>query len=157
MSQYKIIGGDGKEYGPVSLDQVKDWIREGRASSQTMIHTDRNSQWAPLGQYPEFASLTGGPAVVDPNITQPVAGHDMAMPHHPKTKSQLVAGILGITMGGLGVHRFYLGYSEIGIAQIAVTLFTCGLGGLWGFIEGIMILSGNHITTDASGLPLRDD
>ena len=90
-------------------------------------------------------------------MTQPLAGRDMAPPHNPKTKSQLIAGILGITMGGLGVHRFYLGYTEIGIAQIAVTFFTCGLGGLWGVIEGIMILSDNHITTDASGLPLRDD
>ena len=70
-------------------------------------------------------------------------------------KSRLAAGILGIFVGGLGVHRFYLGYTGLGIAQIAVTLVTFGLGALWGFIEGILILTGNF-NRDAKGLPLRD-
>ncbi|MDO5026173.1 MAG: NINE protein [Trueperella sp.] len=70
-------------------------------------------------------------------------------------KSQVVAGILGVLLGWLGIHRFYLGYTGIGIAQIAVTLITFGLGGLWGFIEGILILVGaNAFRTDARGIPL---
>jgi len=74
----------------------------------------------------------------------------------PETaKSRIAAGILGIVLGGLGVHRFYLGYVGIGIAQIAVTLVTCGIGALWGFIEGILILTGS-IDKDAKGQPLRD-
>ncbi|HAS08102.1 MAG TPA: hypothetical protein DCR52_02330, partial [Actinobacteria bacterium] len=52
----------------------------------------------------------------------------------------MVAGILGILIGGLGIHRFYLGYIGIGIAQIVVTLLTFGFGAIWGFIEGILIL-----------------
>ena len=71
-------------------------------------------------------------------------------------KSKLVAGLLGILVGGLGVHRFYLGYIGLGIAQIAVTLLTCGVGHLWGLIEGILILVGSGITTDAEGRPLKD-
>jgi TM2 domain-containing membrane protein YozV len=71
-------------------------------------------------------------------------------------KSKMVAGLLGIFLGGFGVHRFYLGYTGLGIAQIAVTVFTFGIGGLWGFIEGIMILCGSSITTDAQGQPLKD-
>jgi TM2 domain-containing membrane protein YozV len=70
-------------------------------------------------------------------------------------KSRIAAGILGIVLGGLGIHRFYLGYIGIGIAQIAVTLVTCGIGALWGFIEGILILTGS-IDKDAKGQPLRD-
>ena len=70
-------------------------------------------------------------------------------------KSKLVAGILGILVGGLGVHRFYLGYIGIGIAQIAVTFITCGVGALWGLIEGILILTGS-INTDADGRLLKD-
>ena len=62
-------------------------------------------------------------------------------------KSKLVAGILGILVGGLGVHRFYLGYIGIGIAQIVVTCITCGAGALWGFIEGILILTGSEKDT----------
>jgi TM2 domain-containing membrane protein YozV len=56
----------------------------------------------------------------------------------------------------LGIHRFYLGYIGIGIAQIVVTLLTFGLGAVWGFIEGILILVGSGITRDAQGRPLSD-
>ncbi len=71
-------------------------------------------------------------------------------------KSKLAAGLLGIFVGGLGVHRFYLGYIGIGVAQIFVTLLTFGIGALWGFIEGILILTGSGIKKDAKGRPLRE-
>lgn len=75
----------------------------------------------------------------------------------PYAKSKVLAGILGILLGGLGIHRFYLGYTTIGIIQIAVTILTCGIGSLWGFVEGILILIGaKGFTTDATGRPLRD-
>ncbi len=70
-------------------------------------------------------------------------------------RSKLVAALLGIFIGGFGVHRFYLGYMTIGAIQILVTLITCGFGALWGFIEGILILVGN-IDKDAYGRPLKD-
>ena len=65
----------------------------------------------------------------------------------------MVAGLLGIFVGGFGIHNFYLGNISIGVIQIIVTLVTCGLGSLWGFIEGILILSG-RITVDGEGKPL---
>ena len=68
-------------------------------------------------------------------------------------KSKLTAGLLAIFLGTLGIHNFYLGYTGKGIAQIFVTLFTCGFGAIWGLIEGIMILTGS-INTDAEGNPL---
>ena len=71
-------------------------------------------------------------------------------------KSQLAAGLLGVFLGGWGVHRFYLGYTGIGVLQIIVTLVTCGIGSLWGFIEGILILVGT-MDTDAEGRPLKKD
>ena len=74
-----------------------------------------------------------------------------------RPKSRIAAGILGILVGGLGIHRFYLGYIGIGIIQIVVTILTCGAGSLWGFIEGILILCGTTITTDADGIPLSDN
>jgi TM2 domain-containing membrane protein YozV len=70
-------------------------------------------------------------------------------------KSKLVAGLLGILLGGWGVHRFYLGYTGIGILQIVVTIVTCGIGAWWGIIEGIMILTGS-IDKDAQGRPLKE-
>ncbi|MFH1230968.1 MAG: TM2 domain-containing protein [Planctomycetota bacterium] len=70
-------------------------------------------------------------------------------------KSRIVAGIFGLLLGGFGIHRFYLGYIAIGIIQIVVTLITCGLGALWGFIEGIVILAGGW-DKDAQGKPLKE-
>ena len=81
----------------------------------------------------------------------------VATPTQPKPqgKSKIVAGLLGIFLGSLGIHNFYLGNTGRAIAQIIVTIFTCSLGGLWGVIEGILILCGN-INTDADGNPLVD-
>ena len=80
---------------------------------------------------------------------------------YPQPKSRLVAGLLGIFLGGLGIHRFYLGYTTIGIVQILLTvflgIFTFGLVALWGFVEGIMIFAGaSYFRNDAKGIPLRD-
>ena len=75
----------------------------------------------------------------------------------PYARSRTAAGLLGVFLGAFGVHRFYLGYTAIGILQIVVTVLTCGVGGLWGLIEGIMILAGSSsFRTDAHGRPLRD-
>jgi hypothetical protein len=73
----------------------------------------------------------------------------------PLAKSRLTAGLLGIFLGAFGVHRFYLGYTSIGVLQILVTIATCGIGGLWGVVEGVLILGGSGIKTDAEGRPLR--
>lgn len=68
-------------------------------------------------------------------------------------KSKIAAGLLGIFLGGLGIHNFYLGYTGKAIAQI---LLSCiGIGPIWGLIEGIMILAGS-IDKDARGIPLKD-
>lgn len=76
-------------------------------------------------------------------------------PVNPEAKSKMAAGLLGLFLGAWGVHNFYLGNTSRGVIQIVVTIFTCGFGGLWGFIEGIMILAGS-INTDANGVPLQD-
>ena len=70
-------------------------------------------------------------------------------------KSKLAAGLLGIFLGAWGIHNFYLGNTGRGILQIVLTTLTCGAAGLWGFIEGILILCGN-INTDANGVPLQE-
>ena len=72
----------------------------------------------------------------------------------PGRRSKLVAGLLGIFVGAWGIHNFYLGKISLGVIQISVTLVTCGVGGLWGFIEGILILC-DRITVDGDGNPLN--
>ena len=71
------------------------------------------------------------------------------------SKSKLVAGLLGIFLGGWGVHNFYLGFTKKAVIQIVVSIVTCGIGGLWGFIEGIMIICGKN-SVDAEGNLLKD-
>ena len=71
-------------------------------------------------------------------------------------KSRIVAGLLGIFLGGFGIHNFYLGFNSRAVIQIVVSLVTCGVGSLWGFIEGILILCGN-ISKDANGNELKAD
>ncbi|XAL98246.1 TM2 domain-containing protein [Phycisphaeraceae bacterium D3-23] len=65
----------------------------------------------------------------------------MADPAIPGSEKKLVAGILGIVIGGLGVHRFYLGDTTGGIIRIALTFITCGAGSVIGLIEGIIYLT----------------
>ena len=75
-----------------------------------------------------------------------------AIPAKPAAgaKSKMTAGLLGIFLGGFGVHNFYLGYTGKAIGQIALTVLCFGAGGVWGLIEGIMILCGS-INKDAQG------
>lgn len=70
-------------------------------------------------------------------------------------KSKMAAGLLGIFLGAWGIHNFYLGNTSRGVIQLVLTLVTCGVAGIWGFIEGILILCGN-INTDAKGNKLKD-
>ena len=62
---------------------------------------------------------------------------------------------MAIFLGGWGIHNFYLGYTNKGIMQLVITILSCGIGAIWGFIEGILIFMGN-INTDANGTPLKD-
>ena len=77
----------------------------------------------------------------------------------PNAKSKMVAGILGILLGGLGVHNFYLGYTSKGLTQLLISVLSifilAPISAIWGFIEGVMILTGN-ISTDAEGRKLVD-
>lgn len=77
-------------------------------------------------------------------------------------KSKMAAGLLGVFLGVIGIHRFYLGYTGIAVAQLVLGLLgflTCGItaiaSGIWGLVEGIMILTGS-INKDAQGKPLRE-
>ena len=59
----------------------------------------------------------------------------------PGADKKIVAGIFGILLGGLGIHKFYLGYTKEGIIQLIVTVCTCGIGSVIGLIEGIIYLT----------------
>ncbi|HAQ56602.1 MAG TPA: hypothetical protein DCR44_04305 [Acholeplasmatales bacterium] len=79
----------------------------------------------------------------------------------PNAKSKLAAGLLGIFLGSLGIHNFYLGNTNKAITQLllgtvgAIVIVGPIISGIWGLIEGIYILTGK-IATDATGHPLKD-
>lgn len=54
---YRIIGGDGREYGPVSAEQIRQWVRENRANADTRACVEGTNEWKPLRAFPEFADL----------------------------------------------------------------------------------------------------
>ncbi|MBI3881835.1 MAG: TM2 domain-containing protein [Verrucomicrobia bacterium] len=56
-------------------------------------------------------------------------------------EKKIAAGICGILLGGLGIHKFILGYTKEGIIQIVITVVTCGVGSIVGLIEGIIYLT----------------
>jgi len=78
---------------------------------------------------------------------------------NPQAKSKMAAGLLGIFLGAFGVHNFYLGYTGKAVAQLLITILSCGMlsfaSAIWGLIEGILLLTGS-ISVDANGTPLRD-
>ena len=70
---FTIIGGDGKEYGPVKLQQVKNWIADGRANLDTKAKRIGDEEWKRLGDFPEINTTapaevsTAEPAIPDPS------------------------------------------------------------------------------------------
>ena len=138
---YKMIGADGQPYGPVSVDQIRRWITEGRAAGHTLLQAEGSTEWKPLSQFSEFA-----PDIKTP--PPPMATPPAAIPPNPamagKASNKIVAGICGILLGSLGIHKFILGYTGAGLIMLLVTLLTCGIGGcvmhVIGLIEGIIYL-----------------
>jgi uncharacterized membrane protein len=66
MPNYFIIGGDGKEYGPIAEADIRLWISEGRLNAQSSARTDAVPNWRPLGTFPEFAAQFQTPPTIAP-------------------------------------------------------------------------------------------
>jgi TM2 domain-containing membrane protein YozV len=60
-------------------------------------------------------------------------------PMHQENK-RIIAGVFALIFGGLGVHKFILGYTQEGVIQLIIGVCTCGIGGIIGFVEGIIYL-----------------
>ena len=113
MGMYKIIGADGRQYGPVPDDKLRQWIAEGRANAQTQILAEGAAEWRLLGTFPEFASHF--PPPVPPTIRPPAY---LARKTNSYAIAGLIFGILAILccckalFGTLGIIFSLIGLSQ---------------------------------------------
>ena len=166
---YSIVGGDGNQYGPVEPHVLTEWARDGRIVPTTGIIDHVSGRQFLAKDLPELSAVFAPPPLMTPPTPTVIAPHAVLYPPGAKfgpdgrpLKSKLTAGLLGLFFGGLGVHRFYLGYSGIGALQLLLTLVlwlpTCGVSwivvGIWALIDSIMCFTGSM--RDAEGRPLAD-
>jgi TM2 domain-containing membrane protein YozV len=131
---YKIMGADGQPYGPVNAEQLRRWIAENRVRAQTLVQVEGASEWKPLESIPELAAeLKAAPASI---AAPPVFA--------ARASNKVPAGVCGILLGSLGIHKFILGYTGAGLIMLLVTLLSCFILApimhLIGLIEGIVYL-----------------
>ncbi len=113
MPMFKVLGADQKEYGPVSADQIRQWIAQGRANGQTKAKPAESSDWKPLAEFLEFADALRA-AATPGGQPSPIQGS----PPLPKTSGMAISSLV---LGCLGI-------------------LTCGITSLVGLVLGIVAL-----------------
>lgn len=73
MATYTIIGGDQKEYGSVTTDDLRRWITDGRLNAQSLAKEENDTEWRPLSAFPEFADVLTTGSAPPPPLAAPVA------------------------------------------------------------------------------------
>ena len=147
---YRPQPGYGPQYGAPGTGPGAPYGQPGYGQSaygQPPYGAPADPYAQPYGQPPGYP-----PAPYGMDLEAPYGRNMYGEPLSDKSK--LTAGLLQLFIGGFGVGRFYLGYTGIGVAQLLVTIFTCGLGGIWPFIDAIMILTGK--VRDPYNRPLQE-
>ena len=85
--KYRIVGADGKVYGPVEAEQVRRWLAEGRADGRTPVHVEGASQWTQIDLLPEFAAQAAA-------APRPIGTTSAGTPSAGGTNKFAVAGLV---------------------------------------------------------------
>jgi GYF domain 2 len=106
---YKIIGADGKEYGPVTAEQLRQWIAEGRANAQSRVLPDGATEWVVLSQLPEFASSfpISPPPLAEPRPQNAPAAEEVSGP----AVGLMAVAVLGFAGQATGMLIRFAGFS----------------------------------------------
>ncbi len=166
------------QLGPLTMGQMNELAGDGVITADTYVWRNGMADWAAAGAVEDLRAALGvaQPEPVPPKAPtgpppapaqafapmvplQPAAASTPAQTswqyvqtHAPKSdKNRVLAGVLQLVLPGVG--RLYLGYAAHGIMQIF--LWGCGVGWLWGFIDGIYILAGG-VKLDGYGQRLED-
>jgi hypothetical protein len=119
---YRIIGADGREYGPITAAQLRDWIAEGRANAQTQAQAAGEARWRPLTEFLEFAPLLSR---IPPPLTAPAP---VSVAPAPRTNSLALAslfmGIFSLTCApccccGAPFNALGIVFGLVALAQIS--------------------------------------
>jgi TM2 domain-containing membrane protein YozV len=145
MSQQWFVTSAGRQYGPYSLDEFRTCLQQRRVSPTDMAWRQEMPDWQPIQSIPELREFL--------NAIPPEPSRLPPLPDDVSEDTELLnkkipAGVLGIVLGGFGVHKFVLGYTKAGIIMLVVGfvgIFLVGIPtfvmGVIGLIEGIMYLS----------------
>lgn len=125
---YKVIGADGKEYGPVSTDQIRQWIAEHRLIAQSKIQAEGSTEWRTLGELPKFADALAAqaPPTQQPQ-PPPFAGATLA--------PEIFARDYYLDIGACISNGFDLFKNNFGLLICAFLIY-------WAIQIGINLLSG---------------
>jgi hypothetical protein len=118
---YRIIGVDHREYGPVSADQVRQWMKEGRLNGTTLMQAEGVAGWRPLATFPEFGvpPHTAPATPHAPPSYAPVTAPATA-PTNGNAITGLIFGILSVTCvcAGLPIGAIGIVFSCIALSQL---------------------------------------
>lgn len=118
---YKIIGTDGKEYGPVSADTVREWVAQGRADARTRVLVEGATEWKTLGELPEFLVGQPGPSPAVPPQPFPTSTSVTEKRTNVLATTGLVLAIFSITLGLCCCYGFPFNIAGLICSVIALT------------------------------------
>ncbi len=141
---YKIIGADGKEYGPITAEQLKQWFTEGRVNAQTQVLAEGATDWKPLGELPELAAtVAAAPAAAPAYTTQPISGTDAGSQVNGPAIGLIVTAIVGFVATVFGtIWNMVAAGAGMGMNQPGMTpemeRFFSMFSGTMGIVSGII-------------------
>ena len=160
---YKILGGDNKEYGPATLDQMLGWIRDGRVNATTQVWRNDQSAWVTARDLPELqlnapppvaAMPIGGPLSIDRQhlVARMKSGGSWFYWIAGLSLINTISALTGAGWGfivGLGITQIVDEMSGAKAAGLVANIVIAGLfilfgvfankGQLWAFIVGMLV------------------
>jgi len=145
---YRIIGADGNQYGPISAEQLRQWIAEGRANAQTKVLAEGTTEWKPLSEFPEFFPSASAPGGMAPQPTPALPTMQPLASYGPPAAEQvngpaiglMVVSILEVAFAGLSLLFHLIGVSILGMNQTSNQPLANLMSGTVGILTSIFVL-----------------
>jgi hypothetical protein len=141
MANYTIIGGDGKEYGPVTDTDIRLWLSEGRLNGQSLAKSESDAEFRQLALFPEFASALGAQRA---SAAAPVS----------ESTEDLLQRDYDLDIGGCissGYELYKGNFGTLFGAFVIMFLVQMGCGGVVGGVAGLL---NNALTHSPIGVHL---